>query len=217
MLNNNQIKEINQLLENNNIVAMYNYGSQVYGTTTPKSDHDFIVVSKELLTEKEMSDFNQFGDINNYSVEDFKKLINEHEITALECLFLPKEHVWKEDVTWDFNLTLADLRKSCSAKASNSWVKSKKKFIVEEDYNPYIGQKSAWHAIRILNFGTQIATTGKIEDYSKVNDLLTQILECNTWEEIDAKFRKTYNGQSSEFKLVAPKEVVEQQAKPKMK
>lgn len=218
MLNNQDINEIDQLLkDNDNIVAMYNYGSQVYGTINPKSDHDFIIVSKQLLKDNEISYYNKFGDINNYSVEDFTRLIKEHEITALECIFLPKEHIWKEEIKWEFNLYLPDLRKSCSAKASNSWVKAKKKFIVEEDYNPYIGQKSAWHSLRIFDFGTQIATIGKIENYSRMNDLLPQILNCDTWEEIDEKFRKIHNNKASEFKLVAPKEIMDKTNKPKMK
>jgi hypothetical protein len=86
-------------------------------------------------------------------------------------------------------------------------VKSKKKFIVEKDYSPYIGKKSAWHSIRILDFGYQIAKYGKINDYQSVNNLLKSIMKLNSWEEIDENFKTVYNETASRFKEVAPKEI----------
>jgi hypothetical protein len=38
-----------------------------------------------------------------------------------------------------------------------------------------------------------------------VNKLLQEIMECNSWEEIDSNFRGVYNETSTRFKLVAPK------------
>ncbi len=190
-----------------NIICAYLYGSQVYKTNTEKSDHDFICV----VNNKEAN--NQlvlFGDVTNYTVEEFQNLVNQHEISVLECLFLKDEFVLKQKHNFDFSLNKELLRNSISAKSSNSWVKAKKKFIIEEDFNPYIGKKSAWHSLRILNFGTQIAKNGKIEDYSQCNDLFKKVMECNSWEEINEKFKTTYNEMASEFKRNAPKMVIQE-------
>lgn len=195
-------------LKDENIKAVYQYGSYVYGTNNEKSDKDIIVVIENNEKSKDtIEELQKDHDVNIYTKVDFEKMIKDHEITALECLFLKDQLIMKYH-QWDFNLDLPSLRNSVSQKSSNSWVKAKKKFIVEKDYAPYIGQKSAWHAIRMLDFATQIAQHGSIIDYSSKNDLLKEILTCNTWEEIDNNFRKLYNETASIFRQFAPKEVV---------
>lgn len=200
-------KNTMKYLKDDNILAIYQYGSYVYGTNSEKSDKDIIVVLENTEISKEnIEELKKEYDVNIYSRHDFEKMIKEHEISALECLFLKDEFIIKYH-HWDFNLNLQTLRNSISQKSSNSWVKAKKKFIVEKDYAPYIGQKSAWHAIRMLDFGTQIAQHGCIVDYSSKNDLLKEIMNCKTWEEIDLNFRKEYNQTASVFRQFAPKEV----------
>lgn len=199
----------NIVKNDDNVIALYNYGSHVYQTATEKSDTDFIIVLKEKNNLLAVNEIIKHADVNIYEKLEFEKLIEEHEISVLECLFLKPQYIWKESNKWDFNLSLPQLRKACSAKSSNSWVKAKKKLIVDEDYNLYIGQKSAWHAIRILEFGRQIATTGKIDDFTAVNHLYLPILACPDWLTIDSKFRQVYNSTSTNFKLVAPKETID--------
>jgi predicted nucleotidyltransferase len=194
-------------LNDNNIIAIYNYGSYVYGTNTEQSDKDIIVILEDLEKSQDIiQELKKEYDVNIYSKNDFETMIKEHEISALECLFLKDNFILKYH-QWDFNLELPKLRNSISQKSSNSWVKAKKKFIVEKDYAPYIGQKSAWHSIRMLDFGIQIATYKNIIDYSSKNNLLKEILKCKTWEEIDKNFRKEYNETASRFREVAPKEI----------
>lgn len=193
--------------QDKNVLAVYEYGSKVYGTHNEKSDEDFIVV----LSNKTQSDafihaLEAIGDVNIYDEQEFQTLINEHEITALECLFLPQRNIIKAH-DWQFTLYLPQLRQSLSAKSSNSWVKAKKKFIVEKDFNDYVGKKSAWHALRILDFGHQIATQGKITNYASMNEYRKEILACNSWDEINEKFKSIYNKFATDFKQVAPKEV----------
>lgn len=200
--------EISSMIQiDNNIIAAYYYGSTVYGTTNENSDIDMIVVVNDKKDIQTTQKLEHFGDVNIFSKQEFTDLINTHEITALECLFLDSQFIIKQEENWTFNLSLPQLRSALSGKASNSWVKAKKKFIVEEDRNEYIGKKSAWHAIRILDFGQQIGDKGRIYDYQRTNAMLKNILECKSWEDLDKNFRKIYNEASTQFKLVAPKEV----------
>lgn len=194
-------------LNDNNILGIYQYGSYVYKTNTESSDKDIIVVLDDTTqSNTTITELQKHYDVNIYSKIDFEKMIKEHEISALECLFLEDKFIIKYH-SWDFNLDLPTLRNSVSQKSSNSWVKAKKKFIVEKDYAPYIGQKSAWHAIRMLDFGIQIAQYGRIIDYTTKNDLLKEILKLDTWEKIDSQFRKEYNETASLFRQFAPKEI----------
>jgi predicted nucleotidyltransferase len=195
----------------NNTICAYLYGSHVYGTNHKDSDFDFICIVKDKSLQSPLA---KFGDVTNYTIEDFQNLINAHEISALECFFINDEFKIKEEHHFSFELNKQTLRNAISAKASNSWVKCKKKFIVEQDFNPYIGKKSAWHSLRIFDFGTQIATHGKILDYGSMNSVLSDIMQLNSWEEIDKGFRKFHNETASKFKAVAPKEEVVPQRKP---
>lgn len=199
---------IEDIIKNDNIISLFKYGSHVYGTNTPKSDNDLIMVVKDdtHINDDFLMTFNKFGDLTIYSESQFQNQINEHEISVLECLFLEDKNIYKNKKDWNFNLNLQTLRNKISAKASNSWVKAKKKFIVEKDYNPYIGQKSAWHALRILNFGTQIALYGKIKNYQELTPLYKDILSLE-WDEINNKYKSLYNELASKFREVAPKEI----------
>lgn len=196
---------MNDYIMNDNNLAIYMYGSHVYNTNNEKSDKDLIVVvnNKE---EFKFDDFKEY-EISLYSKEEFIEMINKHQISALECLFLEDKKILK-DYQWEFNLNVSTLRTSISQNSSNSWVKAKKKLTIEKDYNPYVGKKSAWHSIRMLEFGIQIAKYGKIINYEVSNELLPKIMNCNNWDEINKNFKEIYNKTSSRFKEVAPKEIV---------
>src|SRR5690606_16367271 len=103
-------------------------------------------------------------------------------------------------------LNLTQLRRSISAVASNSFVKCKKKLIKGPDYNPYIAKKSLFHSLRILDFGIQIATHGKIMDFSSCNHLYRDIMsiESDDWEIFKEKYTPLANSLKSKFKKVAP-------------
>lgn len=47
-----------------------------------------------------------------------------------------------------------------------------------------------------------------------MNDYYEPIMNCNSWEEIDQKFKKIYNKKATVFKLVAPKNLDNSHNKP---
>jgi len=204
-----------------NIISIYQYGSTVYGVDRPGSDVDLIVVvdSKNDVTipARARQKAIQLGthhkikkapkiDVNIYTEEEFVRALNSMEISFLECVFdydaiSPLIYGKKHEVEID----VCALRDSISKKASNSWVKAKKKFIVEEDYNPEIATKSAWHSLRILIFGAQIAKHGKITNIQAANEIFPHILACASWQEIQEKYKLLFNSLASDFRKVAPK------------
>jgi predicted nucleotidyltransferase len=194
----------NQLnITDEKILSIYLYGSRVYGTATEKSDYDFIVVvdsEKSFLDAIEI----QGNHISIYNKAKFQELIDQHEISALECLFLDKQFIIKENWKPIFVLNLSQLRKSFSAKSSNSFVKAKKKMMYGEEY---IAKKSLWHSFRIIYFGIQLATTGKITNYSEANHLYNNIVfnPSNDAEYYKQTFLKSHNELMTKFRLVAPK------------
>ena len=189
-------------LDNTNVVCIYPYGSRVYGNFHKNSDYDFIIIVKSKRTE-------QFSDnlinINYYTVEEHQKRLDDHEISALECYFLPEGLKIKDIPKFKFNLNLSSLRHSLSAKSSNSWVKCKKKLTIEKDFDLNIGRKSMFHSFRIIDFGIQIARHGEIVNYSSCNDLYTEIMGYYEWSDLFDTFKIRYNALLTEFRKLTEK------------
>lgn len=182
------------------IISVYYYGSRVYGTYTEESDYDFIMIV-ESDEDLYYSVSKPNTDLIVYSESEFIKRIDNHDITALECIFQDIDDPYLRY----FKLDKSKLRRSISATASNSYVKCKKK-LQQGDY--YIGKKSLFHSLRILGYGIQIATTGKITDYSAYNEYHDTIMsmKTNEWSDYNEVFKPIFNSKRSEFRFVAPLE-----------
>lgn len=192
-----------------NAVACYTYGSRVYGTFQKNSDWDYILIDEQSRdSEMDMGVIN----VTYMTPSHFQDLLDRHNITALECYFLPKDLVIKASpVPWQFKLSLVKLRHSLSEKASQSFVKAKKKFVAPyewADKERERGKKSLFHSFRILNFGIQIASHGRITDYTAANHIFEEIMtnSSNDWEDYQKRWKPEFNELATEFKKIAPKE-----------
>lgn len=189
--------------------VVYLYGSHVYGTADEDSDRDYIIISGVVEPELdgEQISFPNLGiDHTLYSGETFQKLLDDHDVSALECFFSTPLLTAGSCPEFRFELDLSKLRRSFSAKASNSWVKAKKKIDVHKEYR--LGRKSLFHALRILDFGIQIADEGRISNYSSFNHAWDLIKDQNfeTWKEYKDAWQGVYNSLRSSFRILAPKE-----------
>ena len=191
-------------LKDEEILNIYMYGSRVYGCN-PNGDYDLIIVTTGKNNYRQINEQNI--DATIYSEDLFLEKIKEHEISILECLFLPKDNILLERKRFLFNLDLFVLRSSISKKANNSFVKCKKKLTLEKDYSPYIGKKSLFHSLRILMEGLQIAKYGEIVNYSEANYLWTDIVkkDIDDWNYYKEKYQSLFNSLNSEFRTYAPK------------
>jgi len=189
-----------------NILNIYNYGSSVYNCKGINSDNDYIViVSDGSEYPEQLKIYN--NDYSFYKESEFRELIRQYEISALECLLLDPKFIVKETVEFDFKLDLQQLRESISQKSSNSFVKAKKKLIIEKDYDPYIGKKSLFHSLRIILFGIQIAKYSKIINYEIANIYYNDIVENEMveWNFYKEKYQPIYNNLKTEFRKLAEK------------
>lgn len=191
-------------------LACYLYGSKIYCTVTPKSDTDYIYILPDgIMEEDEYQEHDDIGDITYYSESKWLKMIHEHHITALECIF-SFQRQGKINYANYFKLDLTQLRKSISATCSNSWVKAKKKMTVEKDYDLYKAKKSLFHAIRIYHFGSQIAQYGCILQYTALKTLWDEIYndKSTDYNHYKEKYQPIFNDFRSEFVKLAPKETI---------
>lgn len=199
-------KEISEIvnIDIDQILNVYAYGSEVYGTWAPGSDEDYIIVrsgshATDNVREGEI-------DVTIYDVEHFQRKVDAHYISNLECIFLPI-HLKYESHSFSFTLDLAKLRCSISESCNISFDKCKKRLIPGNPFSdPYGAKKSLWHALRISAYGKQIAISGRITDYGVVNGIRDKILNLpDNWEEISLGWKAIYNLYMSEFRAVAPK------------
>jgi len=189
-------------LKDADLIAVYRYGSRVYGNFRKNSDHDFIIITKAKTTE-------QFSDrlinINFFSEKEHQRRLDDHEISALEAYFAPNKAILLERKKFNFSLDKTKLRHSLSGKSSNSFVKAKKKLTVQKDYDLELGKKSLWHSFRIIDFGIQICKHEKIINFESCNGLFNEIMQYWTWGELFNEYKKKHNNKMSDFRKYAPK------------
>ena len=185
-------------------VVFFPYGSRVYGTHTEKSDYDYMAVvpgnrKADTGTEYCWDDIN----IHIYNRVDFGDQLDRHKIHTLEAYYLPDSQCPSMYPVW--KLDKGKLRHELSAKSSHSFVKAKKKIEVEKDF--YIGWKSLFHSLRILVFGIQMASDGRITDYGAANQHWHDILEAQqyNWDYFKETYQPIYNSLATEFRKLAPK------------
>lgn len=205
---------INTIKEKYNAFAIFSYGSAVYENKKP-ADYDFIVISDKDYFQESFIHNGINLEISNYNQKEFFNLLNDHDISMIECIKIdhPKKYINNEitNLVKNFEISKDKLRIAISSKSSNSYVKAKKKLIVEEDFDINISLKSLWHSFRILDFGIQIVEKGFIEPTSQ-NKLYDEILKDylllgNNWESIHDKYKKEHNKLNSQFKLLCPKQI----------
>ena len=215
------------------IILVVPRGSSVYGTNNSISDKDFIVIVNDFcyLGNHQMCEYSETIDGIKYDYQIIKEsrwieMIHDHDIVAIEVLYLPEHNksLFKDVIKFNtyaeivaflkyyrsyFVLDPWTLRKSLSKVSSNSWVKCKKKLTIEKDYNLYIAQKSLFHSLRILMFAIDILTTNSINFHGS-NYILDEIksIKNPTWEKYNERFHELHNKLQSELRKLAPKKEV---------
>jgi len=175
------------------IIAIYPYGSQVYGNATKYSDNDYIIVAKSTLPSGAFKD-NAISNENRtiqgtlYSRAGFIDAINNYEMPAMEAISLdPDDIVLKK---WPFKISKwyeKDLIKNIIKNASSSRYTASKN--VEYDHIER-AKKGMFHALRILHFGLQLKEHKKIINFSECNDLHKKMMAI---DDDDFKIKSYYS------------------------
>lgn len=168
------------------VLAIFPYGSRVYGTAGRNSDFDYIIVMKAAILPSGAFRNNAISSSDRkiqgvvYSRGGFIDAINNYEIGALECLSLPEDSVIYKK--WPFKVSkwvTEDMVKAIVVKASNSRHNADQQ---SKNGNKYIGKKGMFQALRILMFGLQLKEHSKIVDFSVGNELYNDIMRVEEAE-----------------------------------
>lgn len=177
-------------LDYSKVLNIYPYGSKIYGTDDEFSDSDYVIVFKSSLLPSGAFRDNAISSDGRtvqgvcYSRSGFIDAINNYEITALECIFLPEDKVVQKKM--NFAITKyneKEFAKKIIQKASSSWHFAN---LAYRDDHMESCVKNLFHTLRILDFGIQIKKFGCITDYSSMNKLRTELMEnFNTLKPFD--------------------------------
>ncbi len=190
------LRELN--LNEEDVANIYHHGSWVYGSNSPTSDRDLMIVirSDNQTPLKFWSDFDYFHDhqchklwnqydISVYTIENFEILLEKTFLIVVQCLFLPDEFKIKEEI---------DFRKIYFEKYFNPFKLKQAAFyemyrywkLYKPDNDPsdlnekrlsrrnYMS-KRLFHGLRYLDFVEQIIQTQAIHNYKRVTYLFDQI------------------------------------------
>jgi hypothetical protein len=109
------------------IVAMFPYGSQVYGTTHINSDWDvFVIVNGDIVidgTVVSANEYNVYGDVVSVggmdhdicvvTLDEFRNLVNKCDVKAIEMIALYNRSDSSNDPIHDFTVRVSDGIKFC--------------------------------------------------------------------------------------------------------
>lgn len=189
--------------------GFYIYGSSIYGTNTDGSDVDMATINCNYYVSEGV-------DQTNYTLDEFQSELDSYLPTAWEGYSLQFHGNRYEDKYSFTHIIKLDvdkqkLRDSFSRVASNSFVKAKKKLLVQDTYNRSASMKSLFHSIRILDFGTQIANHGYVVNFESCNhiwDMIVNDYKLNDTEVLKLivdKYQPLRNSYASAFRLTSPK------------
>jgi len=206
----NKISKITNIPKED-ILNIYSFGSVVYNTNNENSDLDFlIVVSNKYKLENGKEYKNGKLDIHINSIESFKYNLEEHKIKYIECMFIKAtDNIIKiEKYKFNFKLDKFKLRRSISSIVNNSWSKANKKMTLDVE-DTYIGVKSLFHSIRIIDLGIQLGKSNKIYnfDFKKLwEEILNKKNSGYNWEQFKLDYKPIYNQKLTEFRRYCPKQ-----------
>jgi len=156
------------------VLNIYPYGSRIYGSVNEFSDEDFVIVYKSSLLpsgafkDNAISSEDRMIQGTCYSRAGFIDALNNYQITALECIFLPTDKIVQEKMKFPLKkLDKKEMAKKLITIASASWHNA---ILSHYDDNILFAKKNIYHALRILAFGIQIKKNDKIVDYGTMND-----------------------------------------------
>jgi hypothetical protein len=161
------------------VIGIFPYGSQVYGTAGPDSDNDYVIVMKSALLDngafRNNAISNEAKSIQGvvYSRGGFIDAINKYEIGALECISLEdKDIIFKN---WPFKVGVWNEKEMVRAIISKASASRHNADQQSKNGNKIIGRRGMFHALRILNFGLQLKEHKKIINFGVCNDLYNEM------------------------------------------
>ncbi|CAF1258937.1 unnamed protein product [Rotaria magnacalcarata] len=201
------------------VANIYNYGSWVYGTNSPTSDRDLMIVTRSsqkqpLIFDDDFEYFHQFElhklwnqyDVCVHTVENFEKLLEKNYLLAVECIFLPDEFKIKEEIDFRsiyrekyyntyrlkqvaFYENLTAMNMYNQDDHSIYEKRSSRSSGSNQSNNDYLF-KNLFHGFRYLDFAEQLIQTHSIHDFKRVSHIFSEMKDIRGDPTIDSNMQQ---------------------------
>ena len=180
-----------RFIDDSKVLNVYNFGSWAFGTNTPTSDRDVILVIDtdrsfvkfkrdkyfhwyhKVTTEVNGEDF----DIVLYSKGDFDMLLRIHFLFIVECLFFRRDCVWRETV--DFRTRFLNEYYNPDTLIGAIHHEIRYGFATHERKKPENDvkflTKKLYNVIRSMDTGFQLLTTTTVSDFGRTKPILEDL------------------------------------------
>ena len=155
-------------IEQERVLAAFVFGSTVWGKQNAKDLDLFVIVEDEYFPlEGKVFHNKQNVDICLYTLETWKKGLENHNSTFWVCKFLPSQFKWKQrvDVFGGVKLELSKLRASVSRERERTVCKALHKL---EERDVPKSKKCVRHALRDSLFAFQLVEHGRVVEWRPV-------------------------------------------------
>ncbi|CAF1450624.1 unnamed protein product [Rotaria sordida] len=209
-------------LNENSVANIYNYGSWVYGTNSPTSDRDLMIVTRSpyqnpLQFNDDFDYFHPFDlhklwnqyDVCVHSVENFEKLLEKNYLLAIECIFLPDEFKIKEEIDFrpiylekyynTYRLKQVAFYENLTAinmynldDNSNYPQRSSRSSQTSQSSKDYLF-KILFHGFRYLDFAEQLIQTRSIHNFKRVSHIFSEMKDIHGDPTDDSNMQNVLN------------------------
>lgn len=180
------------------------YGSRVYEVIDEESDYNVAVISTDPTLEDTVCEPHSKIEYKIINKNDYQTLLDSQDIVAIEVYFcesyFARGNLKNLQVDYSYKVDKKKICEVFTEKSNNCWIECKNKLtqVVGHD-RPAL--KSLFHSFRILYFGIQLCTHGKIVDYKEANHIYDEIMKIGAdWEQLDKHFKPLYDALYLEFK-----------------
>lgn len=177
--------ELEKLINDKEVLYIYEVGLQIYGLFEEIEDRDFLlIVTDEFVPSSELQEDEHYQIIN---IKDWFNYVTNNKMLAWECACLPKKFVHKEHVKLLLQTNPLQLRKEYDELYKYNYAKAQT-YILKDC--PLTGQKILWDIVKYLKFANQIIENHKIVNFKDVAEDYKQIVSGQIfgWDEISDIF-----------------------------
>ena len=163
-------EELEKLVEDPNVLYIYEIGLQIYGLFEGVEDRDFLVIVNNDCIIPTVND----GNFTFVRIKDWFEHVLSNDIVAWECACLPKKYILKEHVKLLLQTDPLKLRKEFDKKIKTVYSKLPKLF---SEGNTLTAQKELFELIKYLIFANQIIENHKIVNFKVIGNIYKQMVD----------------------------------------
>lgn len=162
--------DLQQLVNDKNILYIYEIGLQIHGLFEDIDDRDFLLV---VTDDYEVPELDEHFDV--YTISDWFQLVLKNSMITWICMCLPKKYIIKEHVKLYMQPNLLYIRRNFDDIFTSRHECAINRLL--DEGNTLTAQKAVWEKCKFIKFANQIIDNNKIVNFKEVAEDYKQIVD----------------------------------------